>query len=660
MSLSLALPASADVPGERIVIGFDFADPPHAWVDESGEATGFDVDLIRAVADTIGIEYEIRGGAWNEIREQLERGEIDVVVGMVYTPERDDLLAFSVPTFSVAHTFFVPQSSSASSLDDLAEGVIAVERGSVIDDVLPDRLPSAYPLRFETSLEALRAVADGKADAAVLLDSQGLYFIREYGLHGVRSIGRTATHVHYRFAVPHGHEKLLRQLNDGLFRLRESGVYDSLHDGWFGVLQPRGPLHTPAGRALLGATGGIALLLLGAVVWSRTLRRQVNARTRELRESETEARELERQLLQSQKMDALGRLAGGVAHDFDNLLTTIIGNASLALDDAKGEKRLSRSLLAIRRAGQAGADLTRQLLSCARGQSARPSNVSWNDVVGDAREMLQRLIGSRIAVNFEAQPDLWPIRIDPGQALQIVMNLVINARDAVHGSGTITIEAANVPSADGDRVRLSVADDGEGMDAATRGRIFEPFFTTKPSSQGTGLGLSTVYGIVERWEGRIEVESEPEVGSTFHVSLPRAPERQPAEAGPSGPAVSEAAPVLLVEDDDGVRELAGILLRSLGHEVLEASDGQSALDLAREKRHFGLLVTDLDLPGFSGAELARQVLEEFPDTGVLFLSGYAGEITLPSSARVAFLPKPFNQESLADALKTLQDPGGSA
>jgi len=657
MPAALNAEPSREEPIERIVIGIDYAFPPHQWVDEHGEAQGFDVDLIRAVADEMGIDYEIRSGPWDEIRDQLERGEIDVSPGMVQTPLREPLLDFSIPTFSTGHAIFVRRGSAIKSADDLAGRVVAVERGSVIDDALIGHRISTRPLRAETPLAALRHLVDGRADAAILLYTQGLYFIREHGFERIRSVGEPVRMVHFRFAVPEGRDYLVATLNEGLFRLRENALHDALVDGWFGVLQPRGPLASRAGRLLIAAAGLIAILLLVATVWSGLLRRQVEIRTRALRESEAEARQLERQLLQAQKMEALGRMAGGVAHDFHNVLTTIIGNATLTLETTPPGSEAARALEAIWKAGEAGASLTRQLLSFARGEAAEPRNVQWQDVVADGREMLKRLTGPRIKLHIYTPPDLWPVRLDPGQALQILLNLVINARDAIGEKGAILIEATNIAAEDRELVRLSVRDDGEGMDAETREQIFDPFFTTKPPDRGTGLGLSTVYGIVEGSEGHIEVESELGAGSNFHVLLPRAAEEEPAKAHAPEPAEREAT-TLLVEDDEGVRELLGILLPSLGYEVVEAADGMSALDLAREKRDFGLLVTDPQMPGLSGAELARQILEEFPDIHVLFLSGYPRSSELPQGARVAFLPKPFDPESLEETLKELF--GGSS
>jgi CheY-like chemotaxis protein len=375
----------------------------------------------------------------------------------------------------------------------------------------------------------------------------------------------------------------------------------------------------------------------------------VEVRTRELRQSEENRRRLQSQLFQAQKMEALGRLAAGISHDFNNLLTVIIGVASAALAKLEGNEQAQRALAQIMGAGQAGADLTRQLLAFARRQVIEPSDIGWDDFVGSARDMLQRLVGSRISLVFRPGGEIAPVRLDRGQALQILMNLLINARDAK--AKTIEIETGHALRDDREFVRLTVRDDGEGMDPETRDRVFEPFFTSKARGRGTGLGLATVHGIVGQNGGTIEVESEPGEGSAFHVLLPRAsvtamPEQ--AEPPPSTEALRRA--VLVVENDADVRELAAALLHSLGYEVTAAGDGETALELIREKGCPGTLLAEVDLPRMSGPELARRLLEEWPGVRVFFTAASPDALDLPGGARSAFVTKPFTRESLARAL----------
>jgi len=644
-----AAPTGAEEKDAPIVVGIDEAYPPHQFRDARGQPAGFDVDLFRAVADELGLEYRMQLGPWPRIRAQLEAGQIDVNPGVFRTALRERQLDFTVPTAWVHHVLFVREESDLESLGDLRGGSVVVNRGGLHDDRIEERSLPVERIVAETQEEVLLRLAAGEGDAAVLLDTQGLYFIRKHGLANVHSLDVPLDQPELRFAVPEGREELLLALNDGLALVREHGAYDRIYDRWFGVLKPRDPWNTNWGRALLAGLGLVALLLSASALWSAALRRRVEARTRELRESEESRRDLQSQLLQAQKMEALGRLAAGISHDFNNLLTVIIGGASTALEKLEAGDRGQRGLTQVLRAAEAGADLTRQLLAFARRQVVEPSDVSWDDVVENARDMLQRLVGSRISLAFQPGNDVAPVRLDPGQALQILMNLVINACDAK--AKTIEIETGGAVRDNRELVRLTVRDDGEGMDAEMRERIFEPFFTSKTRGRGTGLGLATVHGIVGQSGGIIEVESEPGRGSAFHVLLPRAP--APAateEAEAPAPAGERRRVVLVVEDDADVRELAAALLRSLDYQVTAASNGETALEMLREQGCPETLLADVDLPGMSGPELARRVLEEWPGVRVLFTSAHPGPLGLPRGARYGFVPKPFTRESLTRAL----------
>jgi PAS domain S-box-containing protein len=386
----------------------------------------------------------------------------------------------------------------------------------------------------------------------------------------------------------------------------------------------------------------------------------------------TERRRLEAQLLQSQKMDAIGRLAGGVAHDFNNLLTTILGYCGVLLDQLSAEDPLRPDVEEIQNAGERAASLTQQLLAFSRKQIFEPSLLDLNAIVSEAGRMLRRLIGENIVLSTELAADLPAVRADRGQIEQVLLNLVVNARDAMPRGGALRIETAQVeafaapdasPAGAGARnwIRLSVSDDGIGMDVDTRRRVFEPFFTTKERGKGTGLGLATVYGIIKQSGGDIWVESEPGLGSIFHVYLPSAEAPIPAEAVPPP---AEAASggfetILLVEDEDAVRRLAARVLSSRGYEVLAASDAAEAERLWRDHSHrIRLLLTDVIMPGKSGVELARDLTRDSPALKVLFLSGYADSAIAergPLAPGPELLPKPCEPETLARTVRRVLD-----
>jgi len=385
----------------------------------------------------------------------------------------------------------------------------------------------------------------------------------------------------------------------------------------------------------------------------------------------TEYRSLERQLRQAQKMEAVGRLAGGVAHDFNNVLTAIFGYADLVMEDLPADSPSRQDLEEVRKAAQRASALTRQLLAFSRQQVLAPVVLSLNDLVEDIDKMLRRMIGEDVELGLKLTENLGNVRADPGQIQQVLLNLVVNARDAMPKGGRLLIETANAdlteayaeqhqPVIPGPYVRLAVSDTGMGMTPEIVGRIFEPFFTTKEKGKGTGLGLSTVYGIVKQSSGYVWVYSEPGRGTTFKVYLPRVD--APADA--RGP-VREAGTltgnetVLLAEDDESLRRLAKGLLEKLGYRVLEAENAAQALALAgSHKGPIHLLVSDVVMPGASGRELARRLAESRPDTKVLYMSGYTDDAIVHHGMLepgLSFLQKPFTPGGLARKVREMLD-----
>jgi PAS domain S-box-containing protein len=375
----------------------------------------------------------------------------------------------------------------------------------------------------------------------------------------------------------------------------------------------------------------------------------------------TERRYLEDELRQSQKLEAVGQLAGGIAHDFNNLLTVIEGYAEMIRDQQAPEdenrESMDEILVAARRAGS----LTRQLLAFSRRQILQPIRLNLNANVTSTQHMLSRLLDENIQIHTTLASGLWDVFADPGQIDQIVLNLAVNARDAMERGGVLSIETANVECgaplaldlADGDYVRLSVGDTGLGMDEETQLHIFEPFFTTKDVDRGTGLGLSTVYGIVRQSGGHIRVSSEPGKGSTFSIYLPRAADvAPPAVKGSSGSTLAQRSgeTVLVVEDDETVRHLVMSMLRSSGYRVIAPATPHEALRICGEfSTPLDLLLTDMVLPETNGAEVAEKAVASRPNLRVLYMSGYTDHpvLRLPAFDRAApFIQKPFTKAAL--------------
>ncbi|HEY1866625.1 MAG TPA: ATP-binding protein, partial [Candidatus Acidoferrales bacterium] len=396
-------------------------------------------------------------------------------------------------------------------------------------------------------------------------------------------------------------------------------------------------------------------------------------------ENVTEQRALEKQLRQAQKMEAVGRLAGGVAHDFNNLLMVIQGHAELVLDrareghdanglDANGldDRWYLRKVEQIQKAAERAGALTRQLLAFSRMQVLQSKVIVLNDVVTEMGNMLPRLIGEDVELKIVAGSHVGRVKADPSQMEQVVLNLAVNARDAMPKGGRLIIATSDIevddafarrhpPMAPGSYVRLTVSDTGVGMDPETQAHIFEPFFTTKEVGKGTGLGLATVYGVVKQSGGYVWVNSEKNCGTTFKVYLPRvqqASETQPPPVQAEAPTGSET--ILLAEDEKDVREVAREFLSLAGYTILEAHDGAAAVEIART--HEGpihLLITDMVMPKVSGRELAEIMAELRPETKVIYMSGYTEDSAAPASeagGKAVMLNKPFTRMDLARAV----------
>ncbi|HEX2453730.1 MAG TPA: response regulator [Vicinamibacterales bacterium] len=396
------------------------------------------------------------------------------------------------------------------------------------------------------------------------------------------------------------------------------------------------------------------------------LEQQIGERLR----AEEEREQLQAQLIQAQKVDAVGRLAGGIAHDFNNVLSVIIGFAELALDTSANEA-VRDDLVAICDAAKRGAEIVRQLLAFARKQTASPVAINPNASIVSLNKMIGRLLGDNIKITTTFEPAVWPIRIDPTHFDQIVINLLTNARDAMEGEGTITIRTSNLTMDDeyvrrhpgaraGDYVALEVADRGTGMDATTRERLFEPFFTTKTQQFGTGLGLSTVLGIVERSGGHIDVHSVLGEGTTFTIYLPR--DCEPA----SEPAVERTrdarpadATVLVVEDNPTVLALVKRTLESRNYRVLSATGADEATRIGnREPGRIDLVLADTAMPQMTGKALVDRLREEHPDIKALYSCGYRADLVMKEGSDGAeeYIQKPFTPHALADRIRRILHP----
>ena len=548
------------------------------------------------------------------------------------------------------------------------EGRVQTRTGELIEANSALRKEVVERQQVEAALdreqELLKAVLENVQDGIIACDAAGeLIFVnraaREFHVQAERHLPANEWSRHHDLYHPDG-KSPLRTEETPLFRALNGETVRDVEM----VIAPHG------GAALTILASGQAFRspggeTLGAVTALRDI---------------TDRQRLEQQLRQSQKMDAVGRLAAGVAHDFNNLLTVINGYADMMHGALRPGDPSGPMLGEILKAGERAVGLTRQLLAFSRQQVISPKVLNLNAVVAGVGAMLRRLIGEDVDLTCTTAPALWRVKADPSQVEQVLVNLAVNARDAMPGGGRLTIETANVELDEGysrlqsevrsgQYVLLAVKDTGCGMDEATRGRIFEPFFTTKEVGKGTGLGLATVYGIVKQAGGHVALYSETGRGTTFKIYLPRVEDALSvgSECGLSRrPTGTET--VLLVEDDDAVRALALNILRAVGYTVLEAHDGNEALGASeRHKGPIHLLLTDVVMPGMGGRVLAGRLTGSHPGLKVLFMSGYADDAVVRHGvleAEVAFLQKPFAVDGLVRKVRAALDheslPGGEA
>jgi two-component system cell cycle sensor histidine kinase/response regulator CckA len=519
---------------------------------------------------------------------------------------------------------------------------------AVKEDITERKRAEANVVRLnaelEEALEWQRQIFEGSRDAVFLSDEQGRFVAVNRAATDLTGFSREELH---EMAIPDLHEEsdlvayrtFYRRILEGERILSEAPI--KRKDG---------------GKVAVEFNN--SLVVIGGKRFVHTAGRDV-----------TERRQLEAQLVQAQKMEAIGRLAGGVAHDFNNLLTVIQGYGELVRDSLSGDPRHESMDELLKAAGRA-TSLTRQLLAFSRKQVLEPKVVHLGEIVRETGRMLERLIGEEIALALVVSEDLATVKADPGQIEQVVLNLAVNARDSMPNGGQLTVSVGSLRTATpldgfpdqlpaGRWVRLTVEDTGSGMDAETLSHAFEPFFTTKERGKGTGLGLSTVYGIVRQSGGHVQLTSVPGRGTTFQIYLPRSDERRVSGAHSGVFAVPGSETVLVVEDEPAVRSLVQAVLERHGYVVLVAEHGAAALDVV--DKHPGpihILLTDIVMPGMNGRDLAGVVTARRPSIRVIFMSGYTADIPtdLGVEGGPLFLSKPFSEQALTSKLREALEP----
>jgi two-component system sensor histidine kinase EvgS len=773
------------VEGQRrppVVVGYNRDFPPFEFQDASGRPSGYDIDLIRAAAAEVDLPLTFKAGTWEDIRNDVIAGRVDVVPGMLYSEARAELVDFSAPHLLIHYSIFLRRDSrGVAALADLKGRRVLVEAGSRMQEFLRLQGFGAELVQVASEPEALRLLAAGDGSAAAVLPRlQGLEMIRTLGLRNVQPLAGTVFSEDLCFAVAKGRGRLRGTLDSGVAILHRSGGYRRIYDRWLGPLDPA---QVPArvlrflGLLALGASG-LAILVLA---WSWVLRRQVHQRTQALRASQeaiaashrklqaifnstndaifihdlasgailevndratelygypraafvdldvatlssgappfTQERALERiraaaagapqvfewqaraasgqlfwvevnmrradleqqgrlvvavrditdrkraesehlelsaQLNQSQKLESLGSLAGGVAHDMNNVLGAILGLASANLEQHPPGSAARQAFGTIAKAAVRGGKLVKGLLGFARQSPAEQRELDMNAVLLEEIHLLERTTLASVHLDLELAPDLRPILGDPGALTHAFMNLCVNAVDAMAGSGRLLLRTRNL---DSDWIEVLVEDSGCGMSSAVLAKAMDPFFTTKALGKGTGLGLSMVYSTVKAHGGRLDIQSEPGHGTRVRASFPvcaSAPSLALAAAGAVPDCPRSGLEVLLVDDDELVQAAVGSMLELLGHRVTLAPSGEAALAAIEGGYLPERVILDMNMPGIGGAGTLPRLRALLPSVPVLIATGRPDQTVLDLMAAyplVTLLPKPFGVEDLIPHLR---------
>jgi two-component system sensor histidine kinase EvgS len=767
------------------IVGGDQNFPPFEFLDEHGEPTGYNVDLVKAIASATNLKIQFQLGRWPQMIKGLKQGDIDMIQGMFYSPERASRFRFTarhMTSHYVAVTH-INTKVKPEKLADLQGLKILVQNGDIMHDYLLKNGLASQTILVDSQQSALWSLLAGQGDCALVSRLTATYLKRKYNWDKL-AIGQKALYSpEYGMAVGQSNKALLAQLDEGLQMVIDNGEYQRIHNKWLGIE------HRQQGyqKILLYISWfTVPLILLGLffILWSWSLKHQVAKKTLELHKSrqhfktiiegspyailvEVEGQctyvnalavklfgfkkeeellgkivkeilpsqayaelpdaayesdheqtaveykrskvllcnklevpveisavptvfagkngamiflrdisrqlELEDQLRQTSKIEAIGHLAGGIAHDYNNMLSVILGYTEMALSTVREDSETYELLQEALEAAESSSVITRQLLAFASKQAIVPKVININGTVENMLKMIKRLIGEGIELLWLPGNDLWATCLDPAQVNQVLANLCVNARDAIKGNGQISIKTQNLRAetvlhghiSPGEYVQLSVCDNGVGMSEELKKQIFEPFFTTKELGRGTGLGLATVYGIARQNGGFVQVNSEVDKGTCFEVFFPRSKEAvQNCEKIDKPQSIQgNQQYILVVEDDQAILKLTGRILKNLGYRVHETTSTLEAVKLARQhKNDIELLLTDVIMPKMNGKELYLQVKDIIPGIKCLYTSGYTADIIAEHGVLedgVNFLEKPYSAGSLSEKVSEILFSGKS-
>lgn len=655
----------------ELLVGAEEDFKPYSFIDEKGQPAGFGVDLIRAVADVMDIPIRISPGTWDTVWNGLVAGKLDALPVVAKLPSRIPLVNFSLPHTETFDAFFVRKGTPLIKNVVGAKGrEIIVLRSDAAHHALLEHNFQGRIIPVDTASEMFSLLTSGKHDALLYPKLLGVIHIKEHGITGLLAGPPIPDYKRvFSFAVKYGDHQLLEKLNQGLMIIKTNGEYDRIYEKWLSVDEPWHKYEKYFFPAIAVAVGVVML----AGFWLFMLQRLVRKRTMELQKANetlrseiSEREKIESQMLRTQRMESIGTLAAGIAHDFNNILTPIMLNTAAALMDSPQERPLRKYLESTLTSAKRAKDLVQQILTFSRKGGYELKTIKFQDIITEGLKLLRASIPSTIEIRKEIDI-CGPVLADSTQMYQVVTNICTNAYQAMREKGG-TLEIAlrevdvdagfkrhNMNFKPGRYVRFTVKDTGYGMDEATMERIFDPFFTTK-GTEGTGLGLSVVLGIVIGHGGDIDVQSQPGKGTTFHVYLPRTSEGEEQTVIKKGEAISQGKERLLfIDDEKDIALMAKEILERFGYEVTAKTDSLEAVEEFRANHgKYDLVVTDYSMPKMDGLELAREIKKIRTDIPIILTSGF-NETIMSEKFKMAGIDfrimKPYEITDLANIVR---------
>ncbi|MFO7627430.1 MAG: transporter substrate-binding domain-containing protein [Candidatus Fermentibacteraceae bacterium] len=660
---------------DSLFLYFNTDFPPIEFISSEGDFVGLGADVIAAVEERLGVTFPRKPCAdWNRHLEALASGECAIAPTIVRTPEREEFAFFSRPYSRVPVVIISTRSKqSFPSLDDLAGLDVAVVSGYATEQYVRSLNRGRYEvIPLWNVPEGLRAVSFGEVDVFVENLAVAAYYTDLEGLSNLRVSGTTDFYFEWSIGVSREYPLLYSAVRKALADIPRKEL-ESMQRGWISMETHQGL--SPEAMRTLGLTAlFVGALLVGLALITLLLKRRLNEKVRSLETAQRELLAQSQRLQHAEKMEALGTLAGGISHDFNNILQIISGYAQLMIARNTGDRSGSTELAQILGASRRAAALINQLLAFSRKMDIRKVPLDLNREITNAARILEQTIPKMIGIRLALEPSLRVVEADPVQIEQILLNLAANAVDAMPDGGSLQFASANAVLDEamcrelgdvtpGEFVVFSVTDSGQGIPGEIIDKIFNPFFTTKESGKGTGLGLSSAYGIVKNHDGCIRCRNEAGLGTTFEVFIPASPEQGEPDAGDEnhpGVVPGRGETILVIDDEALILEQSREFLTMSGYRVLTAESGEDALEVFEENSGTDLVLLDLNMPGMGGYRCLSELLKLSPDLKVLIVSGHSafgqyGE-NLTRGAR-GFLSKPYRMAELAARIREVLDEG---